>query len=536
MTAEELERYGDKLFRRIGDFQSEVLKTIGRRIKATGQLSAFDKQGLKNIADISGDMEKITKRLAEITGMNIKDIQKIYGNSLNDISKKYKPSYEFRKIDFVPFAESNAGQALIEHWVRETAKSMLNLSRTSAIGFTDKNGHFKSVADTFQGVVDKAVFNVSTGVDDFSSAMRSALEEIGGSGIKVNYGSGVTRMLDGVLRSNILYGAKRASQAYYEHIGEELDCNGFEVDAHLFPRPSHEFMQGKQYSNSGEKTVDGITYEDGTKALEAMQDYGCLHYKMPIILGVNEPTYSNEYLSELSRKNKEVIEYNGEKRTGYGWKQEQRRIEREVRQQKLTADLAKSAGDTELLSKCNARIKDLQTEYNKLTANVGLQKSPERMWITKPLTTQQTSTIIISGGISGARNPDGTKALEHAERFYESVRKMKTDTLSISKNTGFAEEQIRDIKNYIFNDVHDLGDIGIRRFFPDYAMAESWQRLISGNIEPHDITLLKHELEEMKFVKMGKTQNEAHILASKYYNYNDEADKFYGKIKKFNDK
>lgn len=195
----------------------------------------------------------------------------------------------------------------------------------------------------------------------------------------------------------------------------------------------------------------------------------------------------------------------------------------------------KAAGDNQLVKDCNARIKVLKSKYNDLTESVGLQKTEERMMVVKPLTSDGKSRNIITGATSGARNPEGKKAEEHAEMYYESVRKMKTDIIRIAKNTGFEETQIRDVKNYIFNDVHDLADNGVRRFFPDFAMAESWQRLINGNIEPHDLTLLKHELEEMKFVKMGKTQSEAHDLASIKYNYTQEVIEFYDKIKKFKD-
>ena len=72
MTADEIERYGNELFERIDGFQDEVLRTIGRRIKQIGSLSAYDSQTLKNLADITGDMKAITSRLAEVTGMNIK--------------------------------------------------------------------------------------------------------------------------------------------------------------------------------------------------------------------------------------------------------------------------------------------------------------------------------------------------------------------------------------------------------------------------------------------------------------------------------
>lgn len=70
---EQLEEYAQKIYDRYDYFNEYTLETIGRRIKETGRLSAYDQEALKNIADISGDMEAITKELARITEMNIKD-------------------------------------------------------------------------------------------------------------------------------------------------------------------------------------------------------------------------------------------------------------------------------------------------------------------------------------------------------------------------------------------------------------------------------------------------------------------------------
>lgn len=55
-----------------------------------------------------------------------------------------------------------------------------------------------------------------------------------------------------------------------------------------------------------------------------------------------------------------------------------------------------------------------------------------------------------SGAVSGARNPHSKEARAHAERYYGLVRSMKTDVSRIAKATGFAEEDIRAIKYYIF--------------------------------------------------------------------------------------
>lgn len=142
----------------------------------------------------------------------------------------------------------------------------------------------------------------------------------------------------------------------------------------------------------------------------------------------------------------------------------------------------------------------------------------------------------VSGAISGALNPDSTRADEHAKRYYEAVRKMSTDVKRISENTGYSEDLIQSIKDFVFNEKHDLGD-RIDYFAPDYKMAESWQRLIDGKgILPHDITLLRHEEMERNLMKQGFSQEEAHKLTSAKYNYDKEAREFYDKANKDNKK
>ena len=143
--------------------------------------------------------------------------------------------------------------------------------------------------------------------------------------------------------------------------------------------------------------------------------------------------------------------------------------------------------------------------------------------------------IINRGGVSGARNPYGEKAQEHAEKYYGLVRSMKTDVIHIAQNTGFSEEQIQSIKSYIFYDEHDLGGDAPEMFEPDFMMSESWKRLIEGKIQPHDITLLNHELAEIELVREGLSQSKAHIIATKMYDYAKEAREFYDKIKKYRD-
>lgn len=136
--------------------------------------------------------------------------------------------------------------------------------------------------------------------------------------------------------------------------------------------------------------------------------------------------------------------------------------------------------------------------------------------------------IRVSGAITDTYSG---KAREHAKLYYEEIRKQTTDVARIAKNTGYSKDFIQEIKNYLFLDYHDLS-IGKERFEPDFAIAQSWQRLAEGRIEKHDLTLLKHEKMEREFIKLGYSQDEAHKLTSHEHDYKKEAQEYYDLLKK----
>ena len=62
-----LEQQANLLFDNLNGWQDRTLARIGRRLKATGRLSAYDQKALKNIVNITGDMNAIYADLARGT-------------------------------------------------------------------------------------------------------------------------------------------------------------------------------------------------------------------------------------------------------------------------------------------------------------------------------------------------------------------------------------------------------------------------------------------------------------------------------------
>jgi hypothetical protein len=316
-------------------------------------------------------------------------IEQMYGELLEEQHLANQPLYDYRGKKFVPFAENKELQAIARAYAKTTGETMINLAKTKALCVLDHNGSVKGLQRAYTDVLDKAVMQVTTGATDFHTAMRDSIIELGGSGVRVDYGGGVTRRLDTVVRQNLLWGAKQASTEYNTMIGEELGCDGYEVDAHSSPRPSHMFVQGKQYCIGKSRTINGIkfigfeetdpTSPDGKSASQALSEYGCLHYKTPILCGISEPRFSKKQLAEIEEQNNK--EYTIGERTGnrYFWSQRMRNLESATREQKTIRDLARSSGDKVLVKKCNEKIKAYRQKYDEIAETTGLYPETKRM-------------------------------------------------------------------------------------------------------------------------------------------------------------
>ena len=84
--------------------------------------------------------------------------------------------------------------------------------------------------------------------------------------------------------------------------------------------------------------------------------------------------------------------------------------------------------------------------------------------------------------------------------------------------TDFSVEDVKQIRNHVFKEEHDLGNGYKELFAPAADIAHAWQRLEQGNPTEIDKILLGHELTELTLIKKyGYSQEKAHLEADKLY-------------------
>lgn len=399
LSDEVLEKVIDRLIDRINKGNEYVINEIGKSIGQLRTVTPSKAHQLAQLLKYGGSYEKIVKKLAEITNLNIKDIYKIFEEVAKNDWQFAQQFYKYRGIDYIPYKENTALKSMVDSIAQITAGEYANLSNTRAIGYAIKdiegNLVFKNLKQIYYELIDDAILNVGTGKETFDSAMYRKLKEVGESGLKVVYPTTYvgkdgkehhyTRRLDSAIKMNMKDGLRTLHNETQMMFGDKFKADGVEISVHLNPAPDHMFVQGHQFSNEEfEKfqtdqdcySYDGTFYpavsDETGHDRRAIGEYNCYHYVFSVVLGVSKPEYNNKQLQEIINKNNTGFEFEGKHYTNYQGTQLQRKIELEIRKAKDDQIIGKASKNNQLISDSQQRITQLTNKYRKLNKASGL--------------------------------------------------------------------------------------------------------------------------------------------------------------------
>lgn len=384
---EEQESFADEYGDRIAEWE---LFAVALVCKELGRIGKMTPEQAKKY-----DAEKETKKTEKIilsalrtaVLLNIKDLPKIYTSLFDEWHKENEYLYKYRGVPFADVADNKGLQKIINVYSKKSGAELLDFTKTKAIKALDANGKPVAFREQILKSFKEATDIVTSGKQDFYTTMRKTVLDFGGNGARVEYPNGLTRRLDTVVRQNILYNGKMASREYNKQIGKELGTDGIEIDLHANSRPSHRFMEGKQYAKGHTVVINGIEYEgaiDKGVYDRLYMDYNCQHYETDIILGVSEPRYSPEELARLKSDNEKQYEINGISKDSYGWSQVLRNLESDTRNAKDQINALKAFGNSEpQIADLNKKIKAYRQKYNEICDVTGIKPDYRRMSIPK---------------------------------------------------------------------------------------------------------------------------------------------------------
>lgn len=567
LKPEYFENKEDQMLEMFRELENFLLNDISQRLLKAGEMSGTADRNLWKARQLGLQRDEILKKLSSMTGKTTRELKELLQDAVLTSWKDDKEVLEKMGLQPQNPLENPAFMEVINAQLKKSKGELSNLTRTT----------MKQAQKDLITLLNEADMRVASGMQSYSSAVCQILDEYAGRGIQVEYAKR-SISLEAAVRMCVVTSMNQTTAQLTNAYIEEAQAEYVLVSAHAGARydpkhpddyRSHDHWQGRAYKINGSEEgypnllkSTGYDIRDGVGIVvkpEGLHGYNCRHSHQPWAKGLKNP-----YMDENGKLKIDTEE----SRKLYDMKQNQRVMERAIR--KTKRQLLEKQTQIDIVAEVDYRPL-LQAEYDKLAYKLrqqnkayndfcednDLAKASDRLKVSGfkkkqasaangrataysnekkkevTLDNRKNNSIILSGGVSGARNPFGEKAKEHAKKYYGLVRSMKTDVEKIAKATGIPENDIQDIKNFIFLDKHDLGGEEPEYFTPDYMMAQSWQRLIDGKYEKHDITLLKHEMMERKLMSEGISQEKAHIMTSQKYDYSKEAAEYYAKIEKY---
>lgn len=544
LTPDYLLHCTDSLTELLNAYDNAVVADIARRIVKTGYVTETAKHQIRQAQQMGLLYEDIIREIAQRTTATDSMVRTLFEDAGVETVETDNRLYTAAGLQPTDLRASPAMLQMLQAGYENTLGTMHNLTLTTA----------NTAQQAYISACDLAMLQVQSGAMSYQQAIRAAIQSAASDGTRVLYPSGRTDRIEVAVRRAVLTGVAKTCRTIGEYNAASCGCDLMELSAHAGARPSHARWQGQLVSLSGKRgylSKDDIGYGSG----DGFGGYNCRHDWYPFFPGISQRNYSPEKLTQLETM---TVNYNGQEIPYYDATQEQRRLERRVRDCKLrlsATDAARQetkdpklraqldedfAKQSKALREARDKLADFQTGTGLLpdtsrTQVYGFGRSIAQKAVAaqKRVDKFNNNGIMNSGAISGALNPFSKDARKHAAQYYESVRHMNTDVARISENTGISEAEIAKIKKHVFLEKHDLGGDEPEYFYPNYEMAQSWQRLIDGkNIQKHDVTLLRHEAMERELMDKGYSQAEAHRLAEEKYNYSKESDEYYAETNK----
>ena len=361
-----LQRRSEQLVDPIIDF---LIEDIAKRVSEAGQLTGTAAYQVWRVQQLGMSQRQLKKEIAKRLKVSQADVEQLLTQAA-EIGYNFDIS-RFPTSHAVPLAANSTLQQILDATVRQAQDDLLNMTQT--IGFVGPDGNVHELTQAYQQACDFAFQKVSTGAQDYVSAVRDATANLAKKGIRtIDYESGVHTSLEAAVRRNIMGGMGIMQEQISQHNHDALGCDGWELSAHGGSAPDHEPYQGKQYTDEEYTQLNN-------SLVRRIGTLNCGHAAFPIILGVSSPQYTPEELEELRQENEKGITYEGKHYTLYEATQRQRKLERAVRDRKRRILIDEQLGDKDKLQNDQIRLQMIKQEYSRFSKAAGLPTQHARM-------------------------------------------------------------------------------------------------------------------------------------------------------------
>lgn len=385
LTPSFLENMPQPLIDLYEELETFVITDIARRLAKAGQITATA-EWQKHQAELY-NINNINQKVTEILKKSNSEIEKMFEEAaLTTILSENKT---FKKAGYgtMDLNKSKALQDYLKKAIKTTKGDIENI--TQSMGFAEKQGNkivYNSVAKFYQKELNLAHIKVSTGVQDYNTAIKQAARKIADSGVRtINYESGYSVNIDTATRRAVLTSVHQMNQETINQFMDDFiepENQLAEVSAHWPCRPTHQPWQGGVYKvNGSDENYENLEEATDLGSVTGLQGANCRHTYFCFVEGASSRTYTKQQLQERNRQANEKKEYNGKQYTEYEATQYQREIENQIRKYKRENLIYKETGLDSEVKANNSKIKDLRNEYNTFSSEMDIPIRNNRMQI-----------------------------------------------------------------------------------------------------------------------------------------------------------
>ena len=359
------------------NLELQIIEEIATRIANFGYANTVVINNLKIAEEMGFLYQDIIRLVAEYNNTTIEEVNRIFYEAGEKSLKFDDQIYKENGLNPVPLKQSESIKQTMNATIIRTAGNLQNLCMTTA-----------NIAQSqFYNAINMAYMETSTGVKSYTQAIVDEIKKLSKQGAVIEYPSGAKRSLESAIRTNVVTAVNQNCGKLQELRADEVGCDLMELSAYSGARPEHAKWQGKIVSRSGQKgylSLRDIGYGEAT----GFKGVNCHHDWYPYFEGSTR-TYTNE---QLKKWQNEKVTYNGQQISVYDATQIQRKMERQIRQDKkdLRAQQAiLTSNNKEIkieeveaeIRNIKSRQKEDNSQLNDLLKQTGLKKDNSRLVI-----------------------------------------------------------------------------------------------------------------------------------------------------------
>lgn len=349
------------------NLELEIVKDIANRFDNYNTLGGTLEWRLKKLDELGTFSNDMVELISEYTNKSKKEIlqmlEEAQENTFNIdyLNKAYENG--MIKVNPMKVLKSPAFENIISNSYKELNKTFRMINTKT----------LENVNQSYMDIINTAYVEVASGVFDYQSSIKRALNKMAEKGIKcASYerkdGTIVKYSLQGTIKRDIVTAIIQTACKSSMKMCEELDAEYVEVTSHLGARTgdgvnpitNHAHWQGKVYKLKGSDKYDNFYTSTGYGDILGLGGVNCRHNFYPYFPGIDEPSQPH-YDEEENKKE-------------YERQQKLNRLNRKKQQQNRIKEVAIHNEDKDQIKEINKEIKKIDNEVKnvdevKLTDN-----------------------------------------------------------------------------------------------------------------------------------------------------------------------